>query len=211
MSESASELLRINIGSGRTQIDGFLNLDITASPGVDIVSDIRTRGALAVKIKPDSVDEYYMSHVLEHFDGHEALTVMENLWHFAKPDARLVCIVPHGQSRHFWRDPDHRRAYLWDGWNPFNQPYWGCDNTGNCGSFGYRGDWQIERVILRPEIDELPYLRQLGDRRWISERADKLWNCVVEMVGILRAVKPARAADESLAEDLDIAIERPDV
>lgn len=133
----------------------------------------------------DSVEEFRCSHMLEHLSGHDFLRAMQNLWRIAKPGARFHVVVPYGQSRHFWRDPDHVRPMFWDSFNCAGAPYWErCD-------LGYRGDWAVRKVALIPERDELDFVAR-DPQRWLWERANKLWNCVTEMHVVLEAVKPAR-------------------
>lgn len=192
--------IRVNIGCGRKEIlEGWVNLDIVRYSDEVVVCDIEDYVALSGIFEESSVDQMRMSHVLEHFDGHRQLRVMENLWKVAKPGAILEVIVPYGQSRHFWRDPDHVRPMFYDSFNAFNQPYYErCD-------LGYRGDWQIRNVVLVPEADEARYLR-LDRKRWLQERAYKLWNCVVEMSARLECVKPIRPQEEKLAGEFTIGV-----
>ena len=192
--------MKLNVGCGAGEImDGWCNLDVRDYPGVDVICDVRRASMLERFIAADSVDEFRCSHVLEHFTGHEFLKVMENLWRVAKAGARFHAIVPYGQSRHFWRDPDHVRPMFRDSFNCTGQPYWErCD-------LGYRGDWAVTRVVFIPEKDELVHVARNPDA-WLRDRADKLWNCVSEMHVMLEAVKPMRNRVGDEAWDYDVGI-----
>ncbi len=193
--------VRLNVGCGAHELwDGWVNVDVVAYTAAVVVCDVRDLAALGEVCDVDSVDVLRCSHLLEHFDGHEQLRVMENLWRVAKPGAMFECIVPYGQSRHFWRDPDHVRPMFRDSWAAFCQPYYErCD-------LGYRGDWQVRDVSLLPEADEMVRARA-APKAWLHDRAYKLWDCVVEMSALLECVKPRRERLDRLAEDYTVRID----
>lgn len=179
---------RLNVGCGRFTREGWINLDRRPGPGVDVVADLDAVRATPIPLPDESVDEFLLSHVIEHLE--DPLGLMQELWRIAKPGAIAAIRVPHGASDDAWEDQTHRRPYFVGSFGFFAQPwYWRAD-------YGYRGDWQPERITLlvdRALVTDLDAPRFF--RRIQAER-----NLVREMVAELRAVKPARAADRSLLE-----------
>ncbi len=54
-------MLRLNLGSGKFPVDGWINLDVKRRPGVDIVADL-SRG---LPLAADSIDAVAAIHVLQ--------------------------------------------------------------------------------------------------------------------------------------------------
>jgi hypothetical protein len=68
--------------------------------------------------------------------------------------------------------------------------YWRAD-------YGYRGDWAAEEItlLMRKEDNEGLAIEA------VMRKVQQLRNVVVEMVAVLKAVKPIRAADRALLPD----------
>ena len=171
---------RLNVGCGRNVLADWVNLDVASLPGVDIACDLEELRTRPVPLPDDSVEEFLLSHVIEHV--RDTLGLMQELWRIAAPGAVATVRVPHGGSDDAWEDPTHVRPYFAGSFAPFSQPYyWRAD-------YGYRGDWQPEVVRLmvdRARADALapPQLFELVQRQR---------NVVREMSCTLRAVKPRR-------------------
>jgi predicted SAM-dependent methyltransferase len=83
--------LRLNIGSGDLPMrqPGWLNVDETGYPGVDLV--------LRVPPLPwdtESVAEIYCGHFLEHLERDEAHHFLRECWRVLQPGGRLGVMVP---------------------------------------------------------------------------------------------------------------------
>lgn len=171
--------MKLNVGCGRSTLAGWLNLDSQALPGVDIVADLDACAATPLPLADGSVEEFLLSHVLEHIP--KVLPMMQELHRVARHDARMVIRVPHGASDDAFEDPTHVRQLFHGSFGYFSQPYyWRAD-------YGYRGDWITDRV----ELTVAQRLRGLTHEQ-IWECIQSQRNVVVEMVAHLRAVKPAR-------------------
>jgi SAM-dependent methyltransferase len=154
-------------------------------PGVDVVADLERCADTPLLFEDNSVDEFLMSHVLEHIRA--PLPLMQELWRIAKPEARLTVRLPYGHSDGAWADPTHVRPYYIQSFGFFSQPYhWRAD-------YGYRGDWRTNRIVLFVDPSERPL-----SWKEIMAKIHSLRNVVKEMVAELAAVKPARPADRSL-------------
>ncbi len=171
---------RLNLGSGRNTLPGWVNVDRASLPGVDVVANLDACRHTPLPFADDSVSEMLLSHALEHLA--DTLALMAELHRIAKPGALLTIRVPYGGSDDAWEDPTHDRAYFPGSFGYFSQPYyWRAD-------YGYRGDWQPEQVTLFVAAAE--YGAQPLDALWQRVRRER--NLVMEMVATLRPVKPIR-------------------
>jgi len=167
-------------------IPGWVNLDIAALPGVDVVADIERCAEAGLPFAADAFDGFLMSHVVEHIRN--VLPLMTELHRIARPGASLMIRVPFGGSDDAWEDPTHVRPYFLNSFGYFSQPfYWRAD-------YGYRGDWQPERITLRIAAALVDGLTPQA----VMEKVQTGRNVVREMVAELVAVKPVRAADAAL-------------
>ncbi len=177
---AGSPLRRLNVGCGSNILEGWINLDARPLPGVSVVGDLDRCRDTPLAIESDSIDEFLLSHVLEHV--REQLPMMQELHRIAKAGAMATVRVPYGSSDDAFEDPTHVRQYFLKSFEYFSQPaYWRAD-------YGYRGDWMVRKVTLVVEraanqglpLDEL--LTRVNTHR----------NVVQEMVAELVAVKPIR-------------------
>ena len=58
--------LKLNLGCGRTILDGWINVDAVALPGVDVVADLDRCRTAPLPFDDASAGEFLLSHVLEH-------------------------------------------------------------------------------------------------------------------------------------------------
>jgi hypothetical protein len=102
--------------------------------------------------------------------------------------------LPYGSSDDAWEDPTHVRPYFLNSWMYFAQPtYYRAD-------YGYRGDWQPERIILDVACE--------GDAVEVQQQVMALRNVVRRQIVELRAVKPAREPLQSLWQNPQIIFNR---
>lgn len=170
---------KLNVGCGRNIFSGWINLDSFPLPGVDIVADLEECATKTLPLADDSIDEFLLSHVLEHIRN--VLPMMQALHRVASQNAVMTIRVPYGSSDDAFEDPTHVRQIFAGSFGYFSQPYyWRAD-------YGYRGDWITESITL----EVVPHLRHLPDAE-LWDRINRDRNVVVEMVATLRAVKPIR-------------------
>lgn len=170
--------IRLNLGCGRNIKPDWVNIDSMQLDGVNIVADLDTGERIHLPFSDNSVDEFLLSHVLEHIKY--PLMLMEELYRIAKPTAIMTIHVPYGSSDNAFEDPTHVRQYFKGSWGYFSQPYyWRAD-------YGYHGDWLVEIINL--------YVIKPGDQSYdeIMHMIDHQRNIVVEMVVTLKPVKPKR-------------------
>jgi len=189
-------LKKLNVGCGRNILAGWENLDSYRLPGVNIVADLDACGQTPLPLADASVDEFLLSHVMEHIRN--VLPMMQELHRIAAPDARMVVRVPYGSSDDAFEDPTHVRQLFVGSFGYFSQPYyWRAD-------YGYRGDWLTESVTLEVQ----PSLAHLPDAE-LWDRVNRERNVVTEMVATLRAIKPIREPRRELQQPPTVYLLRP--
>lgn len=178
--------MRLNLGCGRGALPGWVNVDAVALPGVDVVADLDLCRERPLPFPDDSVDEFLLSHVIEHLA--DPLGMMQDLHRVARVGAKITIRCPHGASDDADEDPTHLRRMFPQSFGYFSQPYyWRAD-------YGYRGDWQPQRVtfiVYRAANEGL-------SPEEVLRKVRELRNVVVEMVAELTAVKPIRPPDRAL-------------
>ena len=181
--------LSLNLGCGRNPLPGWVNVDIAATPGVDVVADLDACRATPLPFADNSVSQMRMEHVLEHI--RDTLALMQELHRIAEPGGRLVIRSPYGSSDDADEDPTHRQHFFMNSFAYFSQPmYWRAD-------YGYRGDWDAEEITLMLKKQDNEGL----EIEEVLRKVQQLRNVVVEIVAVLKAVKPIRAADRALLPD----------
>lgn len=82
--------LKVNVGCGHIQVDGYLNVDMRDLPGVDVVA-----GATELPFPEGSLSEIYAAHLIEHFPQYVIETEILPHWlSRLKPSGRLVITTP---------------------------------------------------------------------------------------------------------------------
>jgi SAM-dependent methyltransferase len=186
--------VRVNLGCGRDIRLGWVNLDLVALPGVDVVADLDDCANTPLPFADSSVDEIFASHLLEHIRN--PLPMMQELHRIAKPNAKAVFRLPYGSSDDAFEDPTHVRQYFVGSFGYFSQPfYWRAD-------YGYRGDWLTEKVTLLVQRAA----HQGKSPQQIFQEIQRYRNMVMEMVVELRAVKPLREPKQELQANPRIEI-----
>ena len=177
---------RLHIGCGKDIKTGWVNLDLIELEGVDVVVDLDNCANVPLPFDTDKFSEFLASHIIEHIKN--PLPMMQELHRIAKPDAVAVFKCPYGSSDSAFEDPTHVRQYFLNSFLYFSQPtYWRAD-------YGYRGDWEAERIVL--VIDKNKYYSKTYTE--ILEDIHTLRNIVDEMIVELRCIKPIRKSDKEL-------------
>ncbi|MCP4642290.1 MAG: methyltransferase domain-containing protein [bacterium] len=97
---------KLNLGCGDDILDGYVNLDVVARPGVDVVHSMND---LPWPLPDSQFDEVRCIDILEHLP--DTLGVMSEMWRVCKPGARVFLRVPHWNSKWAWLDPQHIKAF----------------------------------------------------------------------------------------------------
>jgi len=86
-------MTKLNLGSGNSRYDGFLNLDISEEFSPDIVCDL----SQGIPLKDNSVDEINANHIIGHLS--DTIFVMNETYRVCKHDAIVNIEVPHQNSK----------------------------------------------------------------------------------------------------------------
>ncbi len=187
--------LQLNLGCGRSPLQGWVNVDVAALPGIDVVANLDACRTQRLPFDDDSASRFQLSHVLEHIG--DTLALMQELHRIAEPGAQLTIRAPYGSSDEADEDPTHRHRFFINSFAYFAQPnYWRAD-------YGYRGDWAVEETTLLVRRSENAGLSP----EEIVRKVTQLRNVVVEMVVVLKAIKPIRPAEQSLQTNAPIRIQ----
>lgn len=77
-------MIKVHLGCGRRILPGYINLDIQAIPGVDVLSDLRSLPFL-----PESVDFIYSCANIEHFGRHQWRVLLAHWYSMLTPGGLL--------------------------------------------------------------------------------------------------------------------------
>ena len=187
-------VIKLNVGSGKIPLQGWINLDCMAHPTVDVVHDLNAKDG--IPLPENSVDVFLISHVLEHIPN--TLLVMEKLYKLAKPEAKITIACPYAFSDASIEDQTHIRFFVENSCCFFSQPVY-CNND-----YGYRGDWQIDRVVISVLKSDA------GDDSdaVLKKRIKRERNLGQNITYFGRAIKPFRPQLAELVRVPSIEIER---
>jgi hypothetical protein len=97
--------LKLNLGSGKTKMEGFTNCDQYAMENVDHVFNI---GEEAWPFEDNSVEEAHASHFVEHLNAKQRTHFYNELYRVCQPGAKTTIITPHWASNRAYGDPTHQ-------------------------------------------------------------------------------------------------------
>jgi len=83
------DTLRLNLGCGRFPMPGFVNIDHLDSVKPDLIAN-----ATDLPYSPDSVDEIYCGHLLEHLSWDEGQGALNHWLDILKPGGKIRVVVP---------------------------------------------------------------------------------------------------------------------
>lgn len=88
--EQSGDGLRLNLGCGHVRLEGYVNVDIRALPGVDVVAPVD-----ALPFDRDSLSEIFSAHVLEHFPQAALQRQLLPYWYgLLEPGGTFRSVVP---------------------------------------------------------------------------------------------------------------------
>lgn len=178
---------KLHLGAGKDRKEGWINLDMCALPGIDVVADLNECGTKPLPFAENVFEEIFANHVLEHIPN--PLPLMQELHRIARNGALCLFNTPYGSSDDAFENPTHVRQYFLGSYGYFSQPFFWRED------YGYRGDWQPEKLLLK--IRKGMYTEMTNPRVILDDIMTKR-NIVLEMSATLRCVKPIRAMNRDL-------------
>lgn len=103
---------KLNLGCGRTALEGFLNIDI--DPGVmpDLVLDV-TKG---LPFKDSSIKHVLAYDFLEHVPAEKVISVMNDIHRVLEPGGVFEHFTPSTDGRGAFQDPTHVSFWNINSW-----------------------------------------------------------------------------------------------
>lgn len=120
--------MKLHLGCGNKILDGFINIDIRQTDGVDIVSNVSN----LEMFEKNSIETIYACHVLEHIGRKDYHTVLKNWYELLIPGGILRISVP-DMEKVFYHYGTHKnleilKGFIWGGQTyPENFHYCGWD------------------------------------------------------------------------------------
>lgn len=185
--------MKLNLGCGLRQLDGFVNVDKFAVCEPDLVFDLEQ---FPWPWRNDAVEEVVMRHVLEHLGERTDvyLGILKELYRICRVGARISITVPHPSHDDFRNDPTHVRAITADSFqllSKSNCRKWGEQGIGNTPLALYL-DVDFEIVGTQIVLDE-PWGTKHAQRKISEEDLNFAirhhTNVVKETTSILTVVK----------------------
>lgn len=96
--------LRLDLGCGDNKKEGFLGVDFTQTPSVDVVHDLFT---FPWPFETSSVDEIFASQFFEHVPARLRPKFMDEVWRVLKPGAVALFVTPSADSNRAIQDFTH--------------------------------------------------------------------------------------------------------
>lgn len=165
------DLRRLHLGCGTTHLENFCNIDVFPNHAVDIIDNI----IKLKKIKNNSAELIYSSHVLEHFSTADVPLVLKRWFDVLKPGGQIRLSVPdldriikiyHKNWEHFQKD----------GHSPWvGLIYGGQENEFDFHKTGFNFNWlgrllrQAGFIDIKEYPHEPPFLDNLQDASLAKE------------------------------------------
>jgi SAM-dependent methyltransferase len=93
---------RLNLGCGRTRMEGFIGVDCRPFPEVDILADL----TLKWPFEDGSIDHVHASHIFEHLP--DPLFTMSELYRILVPGGTAEIDSPSSNGMGAFQDPTHK-------------------------------------------------------------------------------------------------------
>jgi len=107
---------KLNLGCGSYSKQGYVNLDATNLPGVDVVHDLNQ---YPYPFDDDEFEEVFCYHVLEHLD--DIVRPLEEIWRITRNGARIIIEVPSFPGIGAVVDPTHKSFYTFGTFDYFTE------------------------------------------------------------------------------------------
>jgi SAM-dependent methyltransferase len=107
---------KLHIGAGNEILEGWVNHDVAALPGIDVVHDLEV---FPWAFEDNQFSEVRMINVLEHLSN--MVKSMEEIHRITAPGAKVTIRVPYWNSRDMATDPTHKvffSEYSFDYFDP---------------------------------------------------------------------------------------------
>lgn len=133
----APDLLKLDLGCGKTKQAGFIGVDIRKFDGVDQEVDLRQPWPWA----DNSVAQVFCAHFIEHLKPAERIHFVNELWRVLVPGGTATIIIPHFASCRAYGDLSHEWPPVSEMWFYYLDPTWRAQEAPH--NDFYRCDFQV--------------------------------------------------------------------
>lgn len=146
----------LNIGAGSKPKlsnggETWINLDIKAMPGIDVVCDVRE----GIPFGAEHFDFILIDNVLEHFASPDAIKLINEIGRVLKVNCDAEIIVPDARSQGAFQDPTHLSF-----WVPRSALYWNQKSTPYGGRFvGITANLVTKKITEYGNKDEEAFVK----------------------------------------------------
>ena len=149
LADARNEQLRLNLGCGHIALEGYLNVDRRALPGVDIVAEVDE-----LPFEAGEIDEIFSAHLLEHFPQEQLLRELLPYWTgLLKHGGVFRSVVPDAES-------------MIKGYANGSYPYSSLREV-TFGAQDYDGDFHFNMFVAE-QIEEILKEAGLVDIEWLA-------------------------------------------
>lgn len=96
----------LDVGGGHDKYPGSMSIDFNPAAKPDILHDLNKT---PWPFKDNEFDMVYSARCIEHLLDPQK--IMDEIYRIAKPNARILIILPHFSSRLAWTDIEHKHAF----------------------------------------------------------------------------------------------------
>jgi SAM-dependent methyltransferase len=94
---------RLNLGSGKNYLEGYINVDNNPHSKADVVHDLNS---YPYPFEDNEFDEVLASHIIEHLN--DPLDFLQEIYRVSKKGAKIIIKCPHFSCN--WIHPRHKSA-----------------------------------------------------------------------------------------------------
>lgn len=112
--QALPQQLKINLGAGQDQFEGYVNVDMVEMPGIDVVHNLME---FPYPFEDESAIEIKAVDVVEHLANYTAdnrpsvIAFVEECYRILKPGGTLYIQTPGWKADFLWIDPTHVRGF----------------------------------------------------------------------------------------------------
>jgi SAM-dependent methyltransferase len=142
------EALMVDLGSGPRKPDGYVGVDISPRPGVDIIADLTRR----FPWPENSVDRLRAHNIIEHLP--DSIHTMNEIWRVCRHGAKVEIRVPSTDGRGAFQDPTHVSFWNVNSFKYYSRQYPAYFDL--CRDYGFKGEYRIVE-LQQEETQEQVY------------------------------------------------------
>lgn len=112
--------MKLNLGSGRAKLEGYVNIDMNPDMNPDVLCNI----VEGLPFSDSSIDEVRAYDFLEHIPpGRTVIEVINEIWRVLKPGGLFISSTPDAEyGMAAFQDPTHISFWVENSWDYYSKP-----------------------------------------------------------------------------------------